>query len=69
VSCEIGEGDVGRPLADHEVHRDQALEDDGPCCIMETVLQSSKYLPDASLARMRRDEDVLDVFGLWGCGL
>lgn len=48
---------------------DQALEDNGPCRVAQPVLQSPKYLSYPGLARMRRDEDVLNVLGLWGRGL
>lgn len=66
VLRQIRECDVGRALADHEVDGDEALEDDGPCCVSQAVLQRTKDLCDARFARVRRDEDVLDVLGLWG---
>lgn len=61
--------DVGRPLADHEVDGDEALEDDGPCRVAQAVLQRAEDLGDARLARVRGDEDVLDVLGLRGGSL
>lgn len=61
--------DVGRPFADHEVDGDEALEDDGPCRVADAVLQRPEDLAHAGVARVCRDEDVLDVFGLWGGGL
>ena len=60
------ECDVGRALANHEVDGDEALEDDGPRCIPEAVLQRADDLCDTRLARVRRDEEVLDVLCLWG---
>ena len=31
VLGQVGEGDVGGTLTDHEVYGDETLEDDGPC--------------------------------------
>lgn len=48
------------------MHDDQALEDYGPCGIAQSVRQGAEYLSDTSFARMRRDQDMLDIFRLWG---
>ena len=48
---------------------DQALEDDGPCRIMESGRQRSEDFADAGLARVGGDEDVLNVLRFRGRGL
>lgn len=48
---------------------DQALEDDSPCRVAKPVLQRPEDLPDACLARVCRNQDMLDIFRLGGCGL
>lgn len=62
---EVGERDVGRALADHEVDGDQALEDGRPCRVVEAVLQGAEDLADAGFVGMCCDENVLNVFCLW----
>lgn len=62
---EIGKRDVGRAFADHEVDDNQALKDSGPSRVLETILQDAKNLTDTGLVGMRRNEDVLNIFGLW----
>lgn len=62
---EVGEGDVGRSLADHQVDGDQALEDRRPGRVVNTFLQGAEDLADAKLAGMGGDEDVLNVFRFW----
>ena len=69
VLCQVLQGDLGLALSDHKVHDDQALEDNGPRRVAQAVLEGAKDLGDACLARMRRDEDVLDILGLGGRGL
>lgn len=61
------EGDFGLALADHQVHDNQALVDDGPGGVAEAVRQGAEDLAHARLARVGCDEDVLDILGL-GCG-
>jgi len=56
---------IGRALANHEVDRDETLEDDGPCRVAQPVLHGAKDFGHARLSRMRRDENVLNVFGFW----
>ena len=58
--------DLGLALPYHQMHDDQALEDNGPRRVAQAVRQRAEDLGDAGLARMRRDEDVLDIFRL-GC--
>ena len=43
---------------------DQALEDDGPCRVSQSILERADDLGNARLASMRGDEDVFDVFRL-----
>ena len=64
---EIFERDLGLALPYHQMHNDQAFEDDCPRRVAKAVLQGAKDLGHAGLARMRRDENVFDIFGL-GCG-
>lgn len=64
--AEMLERDVRLALADHQVHDDEALEDDRPSRVAQAVLQRAEDLGDARLARVRRDQDVLDIFGLRG---
>lgn len=44
----------------------QALEDNGPCRISQPVLQRADDLGNARLARVCRDENMLNVLCLWG---
>jgi hypothetical protein len=69
VLSQVGQRYVGRPFADHEVDGDEALEDDGPCRVADAVLERPEDLTHAGVARVCRDEDVLDIFGLGGGGL
>jgi hypothetical protein len=69
VSREVGQSHVRRALTNHEVDNDQALEDDGPCGIAQAGLQSAEDLSDAGLSSMCGNEDMLDIFCLWGRGL
>ena len=62
---EVAKCDVCLALPHHEVHDDQALEYYRPGGVAQPVLQDAEDLGDASLAGMRGDEDVLDIFGLW----
>ena len=48
------------------MHNDQALEDNGPRRVAQAVGEGAKYLRDAGFSRVRGDQDMLDVFGLWG---
>ncbi len=66
---QIAKGHIGRTLPDHQMDCDQALEDDSPCGVAQTVLQRPKDLSDAGLAGMCGDEDVFDVLRLGGSGL
>ena len=66
VLRQVLQGDLGLALSDHKVHDDQALEDNGPRRVAQAVLEGAKDLGNACLARMRRDEDVLDILGLGG---
>jgi hypothetical protein len=66
VLRQILQGDLGLALADHEVHDDQALEDNGPCGVAQSVREGSEYLRHAGFPRVCRDQDVLDILGLWG---
>lgn len=63
VLGQVLERDLGLALADHEVHDDEALEDNGPGGVAEAVGQGAEDLSDAGLAGMRRDENVLDILG------
>ena len=49
--------------------RDQALEDDGPCRVLQPVLQRFEHLSNPRLARVCCDQDMFDVLCLWGRGL
>ena len=49
--------------------RDQALEDDGPGRVPQTILQGPEDLADASFPRVCRDEDVFNVFAFRRRGL
>lgn len=51
------------------MHDDQALEDNGPRRVAQAVREGAKYLRDAGFPRVRGDQDMLDVFGLWGSKL
>lgn len=64
VLGQIGKSDVGGALTDHEVYRDETLEDDGPCRVSEAVLEGPDDVCYAALARVCRNEDVLDVLCL-----
>lgn len=59
-----GQRHVRGALADHEVDGDEALEHDGPRGIAQPVLQGAKDLADAGIARVRGDENVLNVLCL-----
>ena len=59
------ERDVGLALADHQVDDDEAFVDNGPCRVAEAICQGAEDLAHARLAGMGRNEDVLDIFGLW----
>ena len=48
---------------------DQALEDDGPCGVPQPVLQRPEHLANTRFAGMCCDQNMLDVFCLWGRGL
>ena len=61
VLRQVLQGDLGLALSDHQVHDDQALEDNGPRRVAQAVLEGAKDLGDACFARMGRDEDVLDI--------
>lgn len=63
MARQVRQGDVWRPLANHEVDGDEALEDDSPCRVAQAVLQGVEDVGDARLG-VGGDEDVLDVFGL-----
>ena len=65
----IPQGHIRFALPNHEMDDDQALKDNGPCRVSQSRLESPKDLGDPSLAGMSRNEDVLDVFGLWRCKL
>ena len=67
--CEISQRRIGRALPDHQVHRDQTLEDDGPGRVPQAELQRPEDLSHASFAGMRGNEDVLDVLRFRGGGL
>jgi len=69
VSGQVRQGRIRRSLTDHQMDRDQALEDDGPGRVPQAILQGPEHLADAGFARMCRDEDVLDVFALRRRGL
>ena len=43
---------------------DERLEDDGPCRVPETLLKRTKDLCDTGFTRVRRNENVFDIFGL-----
>lgn len=58
--------DLWLALSYHEMYDDQALEDNGPRGIAQSVRQGAEYLSDSSFAGVRRDQDVFDIFGLWG---
>lgn len=53
-------------LPDHDVDHNQGLEYDCPCRITKSQLHCSKDLCDTGLAGMRRNQDVLDIFGFGG---
>ena len=65
----VGQRHVWRALSHHEMDCDQALEYDGPCRVAQTVLQRPEHLSDARLTRVCCDQNMLDVFRLWGRGL
>jgi hypothetical protein len=62
IQRQVLERNVLLALAHHQVHDNQALEDDGPCCVPETALEGPKNLRNPSFARVRRDKDMFDVF-------
>jgi hypothetical protein len=66
VLSKICERYVRCALADHQVHSNEALEDGGPRWLAQPTLHHAKDLADAGLARVCRDENVFDVFGLGG---
>jgi len=67
--CHVCQGDVRRPVPDHQVDHDQALEDDGPYGggISQPGLQRPEDLADPRLSRVRRGQEMADVF-LFGRG-
>ena len=69
VLGQICKCNVRRPFSYHQVRRDQALEDDRPCRVMEPVLERPEDFAYASLARMCRYQNMLDVLGFWRCCL
>lgn len=58
---QVLQGHLGLALADHQVHDDEALEDNGPCRVAQAVGEGAKDLGDSGLARVGCDEDVLDI--------
>lgn len=54
-------------LSYHEMDDDQALEDNGPCRVAQTIGKGAEDLSDTCLAGMGRNQNVLDILGL-GCG-
>lgn len=69
VLSKICQGNIWRTLSDHEVYRNQTLEDNGPCRIAQPCLQYSEDLSHSRLTRVCRHKDMLNVLGLWRCGL
>ena len=66
---EVGQRRIRRAFPDHQVNRDQALEDDSPGRVPQPVLQRPEDFPNARLTRPRCDQDMLNVLCLWGCSL
>lgn len=64
---EVLERDLGFALSDHHMHNDEALEDNGPSRVAQAVGEGAEDFGDACLACVRRDKNVLDIFG-FGCG-
>lgn len=50
----IGQRNVRRPFSHHQVHCDQALEDDSPCRVVKSMLERSENLAYAGFTGMRR---------------
>jgi hypothetical protein len=66
VLRQILQSDLGLALADHEVYDDQALEDNGPCRVAQSIRQGPEDLCYAGFTCVCRDQDVLDILGLRG---
>jgi hypothetical protein len=66
VLGQVFQRDFGFALSYHEMYDDQALEDNGPCRVAQSVREGAKDLGDAGFSSMCRDQDVLDILGLWG---
>lgn len=69
VLTEICQGDVGRALTNHQMHRDETLEYNRPCRIAKSILERADNFGYACFARVGSDENVLDVFGFGRCVL
>jgi hypothetical protein len=55
------ERDLWLALADHQMHDDQALVDNGPGRVAQAVGEGAEDLGDACLAGVGGHEDVLDI--------
>lgn len=60
----ILEGDLRLAFPDHKMDNNKALEDNSPCRVAQAVRESAEDFGDTCFASMRRNEDMLDIFGL-----
>ena len=63
VLSQVLQGDFGLALSYHEMYDDQALEDNGPRRVAQSVREGAKDLGDAGFSSMCRYQDMLDILG------
>ena len=61
--------DLRLAFSDHKVDDDKTLEDDSPCRVAQAVGESAEDFGDTCFASMCRNENMLDILGLWCCEL
>jgi hypothetical protein len=66
VLRKVLECDFGLSLPYHKMHDDQALEDNGPCRVAQSVGKGSEDLGDAGFTRVGRYQYVFDILRFRG---
>lgn len=59
-----GKGNIRCAFTDQHVRGQQSLEDNGPCRVSHSVLQSAEDFGDTGFAGVGCDQEMLDVFRL-----
>lgn len=66
VLSQVLQGDFGFALSYHEMYDYQALEDNGPCRVAQSVREGAKDLGDAGFSSVCRYQDMFDILGFRG---